>query len=139
MIRSPSRSDSPVKPAMSANMTVRVRIEPPGRGFDALAQQHPHQIRGDVFAERGQPAGHVGDGIRQILKFDNARGMPPHLIEFETLDMLEFVDDRDQRRGDDAPGKPRRQDAGGEHENGQADQQAAGSSFRSGPETPPPE
>ena len=97
MIWSPSRSDSPVKPAISANMTVRVRIEPPGRGSMPSLQQRLHQIRGDVFAKGGKPAGHVGDGARQIFKLDDARGMPPHLVEFEALDVLEFVDHRDQR------------------------------------------
>ena len=32
MMRSPSRSERPVKPAISANITVIGRIEPPGRG-----------------------------------------------------------------------------------------------------------
>ena len=77
--------------------------------LDALADQRPHEIRRNIFAKRRKPAGHVGDGIRQIFEFDQARGMPSHLVEFEARDVFEFVDHHDQRRGDHAPREPGRE------------------------------
>ena len=59
----------------------------------------------------------------RLASSSNARGMPPHLIEFESLDMFEFVGDGDQRPGDDAPGKPRRQDAAPRSRERQANEQ----------------
>ena len=44
--------------------------------------------------------------------------MSAHLIEFEAFDVFEFIDNRDQRLGDNPPGKPRREQAGGENQNG---------------------
>src|SRR5262245_54459908 len=55
--------------------------------------------------------------------------MPSDLIEFEALDMLEFIEHGNQRPSNDPSGKPSRKYTGDKNENCEANQQTPYRSF----------
>ena len=122
-MRSPSRSDIPVKPARSMNITLIGRTAPPSRAAGAVADQALDQIGRNVFPERGEPLRHVADGAGQVFDLGQPRRMPLHLVQIEALDMPDLVDHLDQGCGDQALGEPCRQKPGKDDQDREANQQ----------------
>ena len=108
-MRSPSRSDMPVKPARSMNMTLIGLHRAAEPRAVAVADQPPHQVGRNVFSERREPLRHVADRAGKISDLGQPRRMAFDLVEVETLDMPDFVDHLDQRRRDQPLRQPGRQ------------------------------
>src|SRR6516164_2608018 len=106
---------------MSANITVSVRTAPPGRGSTPSRSSILTRSAGMYLRLPIWPAV-FRHRIRQIGQLGDPGGMPAHLTELELLNVLELVDDRNQRLGDGRTREPDRQKSGGNDKNGEADQ-----------------
>src|SRR5260370_36042750 len=96
---------------------------PAGGRSEALVYQLLHVFLRYDLPKCVMPDCLVGDGIRQVFNFNPARSLPPHLFKIEAGDVLELIDDEDQRCRDNAARQPCRNNSGGENENCQPNEQ----------------
>src|SRR6266702_2000533 len=96
-MRSPSRSESPVKPAISANSTVIGRIEPPGRASTPCAVRVRTMSPGRYLPNAASPFAMSAIAADRFA------------IELKPFHVAELGRDFHQRPPDDPAGEPGRE------------------------------
>ena len=122
-MRSPSRSDSPVKPAISANRTVSGWIEPPGRGSTPSRTSILTRSAGMYFRKAASPPAMSAMAPDRFSISVTPEAWRRTLSRSKRATCLSSSTTTISGVGDDAPGQPCRQQAGGENQDGEADQQ----------------
>ena len=127
--RSPMRSDSPVKPATSMNITVNSWIEPPGFASTPWRSSERTRSAGMNLPKADRPAAISAIAPERLGYLGQPRRMTAHLVQRKAFDMPDFPDDAGERGGDHRARQHRRQQGRQQRADGETDDQSAQRGF----------